>query len=123
MSLPWARKLGQVAAADRQHRQTSLRQAVDRFALKLAERADISVAAAYRVIHSLPSIVIETVTAGERCAIPGLGEWRRVRWKMSAVSNACGDLPERVLYRLMFRPMPAARKWLNGVATRRKWRR
>ena len=111
-----------MATGDRQ-RQTGLRAATDHLARKLAERADISVAAAYRVIYSLPSIVIETIIAGERCPIPGLGEWRRVRWKMSAVRNACGDLPERMIYRLMFNPTPAARKWLNGVATRRKWRR
>jgi hypothetical protein len=42
---------------------------------------------------------------------------------MSAARNACGDLPERALYRLMFSPACAAWKRLNGVAARRKWRR
>jgi hypothetical protein len=42
---------------------------------------------------------------------------------MSAARNACGDLPERVLHRLMFSPTRAVWKWLNGVATQRKWPR
>jgi hypothetical protein len=44
-----------------------------------------------------------------------------VRWRMNAARNACGDLPERVLYRLIFSPTRTAWKQLNGVATRRKW--
>jgi hypothetical protein len=61
-----------------------------------------------------------TVSRGKRRhqrgrALPGLGEFETMRWRMSARKNACGDLPAMQRWRLYFRTTPTARKRLNNA--------
>ena len=86
-------------------------------------RADVTEASARRMVWTLAELVMESLADGERCALPGLGEFKTMRWRMSARKNACGDLPEMVMWRLYFRATPTARKRLNNALARHERKR